>query len=158
MLILLNKFFSSGFCYGRKKIIKETKKVDAVKELNKIVKMLVRRDFELMQLKEEREAKIQELKKTRKELEEAKTVLGVRVRAETRELQELAQILEEKVKQRTKELRENMQDLERFNKLAVGRELKMIALKKEIKGLREKLKNRETEGAGENTLITKNRK
>ncbi len=40
------------------------------------------------------------------------------------------------IKDREKELAKKMEDLERFNKVAVGRELKMIELKKEIAALK----------------------
>jgi len=46
--------------------------------------------------------------------------------------------LEEQVKERTKELQEKVEELERFHRLAVGRELKMIELKKEIEKLKKK--------------------
>ncbi len=48
-------------------------------------------------------------------------------------LEEYSKSLEEEVKNRTKELEEKNTELERFNKLAVGRELKMIELKKKLK-------------------------
>ena len=47
--------------------------------------------------------------------------------------------LEERVKERTKELQQKVEELEKFQKLAVGREIKMIELKEEIK----KIKGRE---------------
>ncbi len=47
--------------------------------------------------------------------------------------------LEERVKKRTEELQQKVEELEKFQKLAVGREIKMIELKEEIK----KLKGRE---------------
>ena len=53
------------------------------------------------------------------------------------ELKRFQRQLEEKVEERTKQLKEKVEELERFNSLAVGRELKMIELKQEI----EKLKN-----------------
>lgn len=42
-------------------------------------------------------------------------------------------------KQAAQEMQENLDELERFNRLVVGRELKMIQLKEEINGLLEKL-------------------
>jgi len=49
------------------------------------------------------------------------------------------------VKEKERELEEKIEELERFQKLAVGRELKMIALKEEIKELKEKLKRYQQE-------------
>ena len=55
------------------------------------------------------------------------------------ELIRLLDTMEEKIKQRTVELEEKIEELERFNKLAVGRELKMVELKEEIGRLKEEL-------------------
>ena len=82
---------------------------------------------------------ISELKQTREKLEESKIALEIKVAARTRELRELAERQEEIIKERTKEIQEKMVDLERFQRLAVGRELKMIELKKEINKLRQEL-------------------
>jgi len=99
--------------------------------------ILVGRDIkELVEYQEKLE---KEVKKKTEELEEAKTVLEIKVRARTKELKELAEGLEEEVKRRTKELQEKVAELERFQKLAVGRELKMVKLKEEIKRLKEEL-------------------
>ena len=54
-------------------------------------------------------------------------------------LEDWAKTSEEKVKEKTKELNEKVEELEKFNKLAIGRELKMIELKKEIEDLKEEL-------------------
>jgi PAS domain S-box-containing protein len=54
------------------------------------------------------------------------------------ELERNAAELEERVAERTTELEKKRRELERFNKLFVDRELRMIELKKEIKKLREK--------------------
>lgn len=66
-------------------------------------------------------------------------VLEIRVAARTQELQELTRNLEEQVKKRTKELQERVKELEKFHQLSVGRELKMIELKKEIEKLKSEL-------------------
>lgn len=76
---------------------------------------------------------IARLRVSTQELQEAKSSLELRVAERTQELQELASSLEEKVKARTQELQEKLFELERFEKLAIGRELKMIELKEEIK-------------------------
>ena len=75
------------------------------------------------------------------ETEIAKAALEVRVLARTKELKVLSESLEEQVRERTKSLEEKMAELERFNKLSVGRELKMIGLKEEIKELQKELEN-----------------
>jgi len=72
-------------------------------------------------------------------LEEAKTVLEIKVAARTRELKELAERREEIIAERTKELRERIEELEKFHRLTVGRELKMVELKEEIKKLKKEL-------------------
>jgi hypothetical protein len=76
-----------------------------------------------------------ELLQKRIELEDERLSLKIKVEARTRELKELAGSLEEQVKQRTKELQERIDQLQRFQKLTVGRELKMAELKKKIKEL-----------------------
>jgi len=65
------------------------------------------------------------------------------VKARTEELRDLVEKQEKIVKERTGELQDKVQELERFNKLAVGRELKMIGLKKQIKKLGGDLKTEE---------------
>jgi len=55
------------------------------------------------------------------------------------EIKKFQESLEEQVKERTKELQDKIRELEKFNRLAVGRELKMIELKKEIEKLKEEL-------------------
>jgi len=54
--------------------IKE-KREKEITELDRIAKMLVRRDFELLEFREKREAELQELEKKTKELEESRTAL-----------------------------------------------------------------------------------
>jgi len=77
-----------------------------------------------------------ELGKIRGELEEERATLEVKVKARTKELENLTKDLGVKVQQRTKKLEEKMGELEKFNKLAVGRELKMIELKEEVEKLK----------------------
>ena len=112
---------------------------ERLQEMDRIAKMLVRRDFDLMEMREKREAELKELRKTRIELEEAKTTLEAKVKERTQELENLTQTLETQVKQRTRELQDKLKELERMNKHMIGRELKMVELKKEIKKLKRKL-------------------
>lgn len=88
----------------------------------------------------ELEKKTSELIKAQMNLEEAKNVLEIKVKARTRELNELNKTLEEKVKERTAELQERINELNRFFKLMVGRELRMVELKEEINRLKEEKK------------------
>lgn len=75
----------------------------------------------------------------RQELEEAKTALEVKVRARTEELEKQAGDLESQVQARTQDLQQKIDELEKFNRLTIGRELKMIELKKEIRRLKAQL-------------------
>jgi len=79
-----------------------------------------------------------ELTEERNKLEEARATLEVKVQARTKQLKELAESLEEKVKDKTKELQNRVDELERFHRLTVGRELRMVELKKEIKKIQKK--------------------
>lgn len=81
--------------------------------------------------------KTEQLKKSFEKAEESRKVLEVRVEARTKELRELMDKQEETIEQRTKELQRKVKELEAFRKVAVGRELKMMELKK---ALREKSK------------------
>jgi len=73
-------------------------------------------------------------------------VLEIKVEARTRELKELSASLEEQVIERTFSLQEKIEDLERFNRLTVGRELKMIELKEEIKTLEKRSEKNKKHG------------
>jgi hypothetical protein len=80
------------------------------------------------------------------EVEMAKAILEIKVEARTRELKELSASLEEQVNQRTASLQEKIEDLERFNRLTVGRELKMIELKDKIGELEGKIEKSKKNG------------
>ena len=85
--------------------------------------------------------KTRELQKAYEKARNARKVLEIRVKARTKQLNELTEQREEVIKQRTKELQEKIEELGRFHKLAVGRELKMIELKEEIKNLKTQISN-----------------
>jgi HAMP domain-containing protein len=81
-----------------------------------------------------------ELKEAATSLEDSKDVLEIKIRARTLELEELSKGLDRQVKEKTKELQEKIKDLEVFQRLSLGRELKMVELKEEIKKLKDQLK------------------
>jgi len=56
------------------------------------------------------------------------------------ELEKYSKNLEGQVKRRTKEIESKVYELEKFNRVTIGRELRMVELKKRIKELEEKLK------------------
>lgn len=70
-------------------------------------------------------------------VEESTEVLEIKVNARTKRLEELSQNLETQINNKTKELNEKIGELERFNDLAIGRELRMVELKREIEILRQ---------------------
>ena len=82
-----------------------------------------------------------DLLEAQEEVETANAILEIKVKARTNELKELSESLEDQVVERTLSLQKKIEDLERFNKLTVGRELKMIELKGEIKKLEKKVRD-----------------
>ena len=62
--------------------------------------------------------------------------LEQKVKERTAELEKLKAGLEQSVVEKTKELYQKLEELEKFKKLTVGRELKMIELKKEMEELK----------------------
>jgi len=77
--------------------------------------------------------KTEQLRKSFEEEEESRKILEIRVKARTKELRELMDEQEGTIEQRTKELQKKIKELEAFRKVAVGRELKMIELKKALR-------------------------
>lgn len=91
------------------------------------------------QLRESTKELERKVKERTEELEEARKVLEIKVKARTRELQKLAERREKIIEQRTEELQERVNELERFRQVAVGRELKMIELKKKLRQAQDKI-------------------
>jgi len=131
------------------RLLKPLKKLlDAVHEIGKgnmDIKANVGVRDEIGDLADEFNLMVGKLKSARDALQDEKKVLEVKVKARTNELEELAKNLDENVKQRTKELQERVEELERFHRLTVGRELKMLELKKENEKLRAGLEKHKTE-------------
>ena len=72
------------------------------------------------------------------EIYNVRNTLKIQVEARTKALDREKKSLERKVKDRTEELQERVSELEKFQKLIVGRELKMVELKREIRELKKK--------------------
>lgn len=88
---------------------------------------LIKSVLEAIGRREELEALTLKLEKTNIELKENE-----------KKLKELTVNLEKRVQERTKELQEKVEELEKFYRVTVGRELKMVELKEEIKKLKKK--------------------
>ncbi|MBD3208209.1 MAG: hypothetical protein GF370_02015 [Candidatus Nealsonbacteria bacterium] len=85
-------------------------------------------------------SKTMELEETKRKLEEEGKGLEKKVNERTKELEDLAKGLEKKVKERTQKLEKKVEEANKFNKLAIGREMRMIELKKRVQELETKLK------------------
>jgi|AntAceMinimDraft_18_1070375.scaffolds.fasta_scaffold02594_7 nitrogen fixation/metabolism regulation signal transduction histidine kinase len=101
----------------------------------------IKSEDELGQLAKNFNQMTKSLKKSQKQLEETRDILEVKVKARTQELEEQAEGLDEQVKIRTIELQERINELERFHKLTVGRELRMIELKQKIQEFEKQIKH-----------------
>lgn len=81
----------------------------------------------------------QQARELQEDLAEAKIVLDIRVKAKTRQLKEEALVFESKFEQRAKQLKEKIIEFEGFQKLMVGRELKMVELKSLLEQAKSKI-------------------
>lgn len=132
------------------------KSTNEVAKGNLDYKLQMKSGDELGQLAENFNQMTKSLKKSQRQLEETRDVLEIRVKARTQELSEQAEGLDEQVKIRTKELQERIDELERFHKLTVGRELKMIELKQKIQEIERNTKF--SKAKNENNNLTKETK
>ena len=135
LVLLIFYFVFRSITNPLKKINMACQKVG---EGNLDVKIDVKSKTEIGELATTFNEMIKELKKSQSALEEAKTTLEIKVQSRTQELKELTKEQDETIKEKTKQLQERVVELEKFQKLTIGRELKMIEQKKEIEKLKEK--------------------
>lgn len=120
-----------------------TKGAEEISKGNLDQRIEAKTEGEIKELAETFNRMAENLQQSRQRLEETKKSLEVQVKARTKELRKLNKGLEQRVQERTQELRKRIDELERFHRLAMGRELRMIELKKKIKELEQKLKEEE---------------
>lgn len=77
------------------------------------------------------------------DLEKSAISLEGKVKARTKELEDIKATLELRVHEKTMELQKRLDELEKFRKLTLGRELRMIELKEEIVMLKSQIKDKE---------------
>ena len=135
--LLLTRYLLSPL----KKIVKEMK---AVAQGKLDVSLKSGRKDEFGELIQSFNVMVDETRKSQTALKEAKNVSEIKIQARTRELKELAESLDDKVKKRTEELQVKLKELERFQRLTIGRELKMVDLKKELGNLKKILEEKTT--------------
>jgi len=133
--LLLTRYLLSPL----KKIVKEMK---AVAQGKLDVSLKSGRKDEFGELIQSFNVMVDETRKSQTALKEAKNVSEIKIQARTRELKELAESLDDKVKKRTEELQVKLKELERFQRLTIGRELKMVDLKKELGNLKKILEEK----------------
>ena len=75
------------------------------------------------------------------ELSATFNAMGEKLESRTAELELAKKNLEADVKRRTEELEQKIDELEKFNKFVIGRELKMVELKKELRALKSEVKH-----------------
>ena len=80
----------------------------------------------------------EKIKKSSQELEKLNLSLEGKIKERTKELEEIRATLELRVHEKTIELQERINELERFKKLTIGRELRMVELKEEMESLKRK--------------------
>lgn len=113
---------------------------EEIRKGNLDVKIDVKSKTEIGELVDTFNRMLKDLRRFKSTLEKSKEILEIEVKERTKELKMLTETLEDKIKQRTKQLQERIEELEKFHKLTVGRELKMIELKKEIQEFKKELK------------------
>ncbi len=142
LIILLFPIIISSFFLSQKV-------VKPLKNLSITSKRVARGDFkakatvyssdEFGDLAENFNKMTEELESAKKTMEEERDILEIKVNARTKELNQINEKLEEEVQSRTEQMQRKLGELEKMSKLMVGRELKMIELKKALQEKEEEI-------------------
>lgn len=124
-------------------ILNFTKEIQQIKKEGFGKKINIKTGDEIETLANSFNSMSEKLAQNYQELNEQKDILEIRVNAKTKTLKEIAENLDKQVQEKTKVLQDRLEELEKFHKTTIGRELKMIELKKEIAELKEKLEKKE---------------
>jgi len=145
MILNINQAFSDLTGYDDLEIVgeevnrlfKDGREIESLKE--KIIKEKIIRGQEMTLItKAKNQILVSASARIRKDKED--NVIGYFLAfSDITELKKLQKDLEKKVEERTGQLKEKIDEMERFNRLAVGREMKMVELKQEIESLRNQL-------------------
>jgi len=146
--ILISSAFATAVVTGitffiLRSIVRQLKNMtvalEKVQQGNLDVQIDVKSKTEIGQLANAFNRMIMGLKNSRRDLEETKSTLEIRVVAQAKALKELALNLDEEVGQRTLDLREKIKELELFRKLALGRESRLRELEEEVTRFKKEL-------------------
>lgn len=138
IISIISLFVSRRIAYP---ILKFTEKIQEIGKVGIGKKIEIKTGDEIEVLVNAFNDMNQKIIKNYETIEEQNSVLEIKITARTRELRELASSLEDQVKERTEKLQLRIKELERFHRLTVGREIRMIELKKEIDKLKKQIKN-----------------
>ena len=134
LVVLFVVVFSSKIIAPLETLLKAVKEISAG---NLLVRARVKTNDEVEELAESFNKMAEAIEAAQENLQDINRVLEIRVRARTRQLEEQRNALIKENELKTRQLRERLEELEKFHRLTVGRELKMIELKKEIQRLKE---------------------
>ncbi len=130
-------FTSTGDFYKNTFYVFLTMGFGCIFELNYIGSLVASYSKTFRQISNDLRNEKRKLTEAYAKLENVKSILAEEVKARTNELEAEKTGLEEKVKQRTSDLQEKIEEMEKIQKITLGRELKMIELKKEVDKLKE---------------------
>lgn len=121
-------------------ILEFTKKIQEIEKQGFGEKVEIKTGDEIEDLANSFNSMSEKIAQNYKETTEQKNLLEIKVNEKTKELRDLADSLDKQVKEKTQDLQGKLEELERFHKITIDRETKMIELKKEITELKQRLR------------------